>query len=107
VSPDWTVINLVIQAIAGILGAHAAATAAREYQFGFVGHSFVGLLAGALSGFFLQRLAATMVTASGDAMPLSPTETIVVQVLTGAAAGGLTMLVAGFLRHEMRRKSGQ
>jgi hypothetical protein len=105
VSPDWTVTNLVIQAIAGILGAHAAATAAREHQFGFAGHSFVGLLAGALSGFFLQRLAATMVTASGDAVPLSFPETIVVQALTGAAAGGLTMLVAGFLRHEMRRKS--
>jgi hypothetical protein len=34
----WTSTNLVIQIFAGVLGAHFAATAAREHGFGFLGH---------------------------------------------------------------------
>ena len=33
----WTFTNLVIQIIAGILGGHAAATAAHEHSFGAFG----------------------------------------------------------------------
>lgn len=63
-SPDWTIANLLIQMIAGLLGAHAAAAVIHEHKFGLIGHTLVGLLAGAVSGFFLQGVAVTMVTAS-------------------------------------------
>ena len=65
-TPEWTVVNLAIQAIAGILGAHTAAMAAQEHHFGFVGHSLVGLIAGTLSGYFLQRIVMTTVYGTGD-----------------------------------------
>ncbi|HEY6255176.1 MAG TPA: hypothetical protein VIY51_05220 [Xanthobacteraceae bacterium] len=55
----------MVQIVTGILGAHAAAVTAHEHGFGALGHSVVGVIGGALSGYFLQTLAATVVTASG------------------------------------------
>lgn len=63
---DWTSTNLVVQVIAGFAGAHFAATALHEHRFGWLGHSLVGLIAGALGGYFLQTVALTVVTGSGS-----------------------------------------
>jgi hypothetical protein len=87
----------LIQVVAGFAGAHGAAIAAHEHRFGFLGHSLVGLIAGALSGYFLQILAMTAVYGGGYAMPLSKAEAIVIQALTGAVAGGIAMLLIGFV----------
>ena len=97
-TPEWTVLNLVIQAIAGVLGANAAATAAHEHRFGFIGHSLAGLVAGVLSGLFLQRIVMTTVTATGDPMPISALEAGIYQAVAGLAMGGMAMLVVGLLR---------
>jgi len=56
----------VIQIIVGILGGHAAATAAKEHSFGAIGHTIVGALGGGLSGYFLQTFAGMVVTAGGS-----------------------------------------
>jgi hypothetical protein len=95
----WTFTNLVIQIIAGILGGHAAATAAHEHGFGAFGHTVVGALGGALSGYFLQTFAGTVVTASGSLNEPTAVEQAVLQGLTGAAAGGILMLIVGFIKH--------
>ena len=106
-TPEWTILNLVIQAIAGILGAHAAALAAHEHRFGFIGHSLVGLAAGVLSGFFLQRIVMTTVTASGDAMPITALDAGIYQAVAGLAVGGMAMLVVGLLRSELTKTSSK
>ena len=107
-SPDWTVTNLIIQALAGTLGAHGAAAASHEHRFGFVGHSLAGLVAGALSGYFLQEIANTTVFGSGgEAMPASAVEIAIVQGLMGAVVGGIAMMLVGLIRQEMSRKANQ
>lgn len=106
-APDWTVTNLVVQALAGILGAHGAAMAAHEHRFGLLGHSLVGLIAGALSGYFLQRVVMTTVYGTGDAMPLTALETAIYQALSGAVVGGIAMLVIGLLRFEITKISSK
>jgi hypothetical protein len=60
---DWTTTNLVVQ---GFAGAHFAATALHEHRFGWLRHSLVGLIAGALGGYFLQTVVLTVVTGSGS-----------------------------------------
>ena len=45
-----TLANLIIQIVAGLIGANIAAVAAHEHRFGFWGHSLVGLIGGGLSG---------------------------------------------------------
>jgi hypothetical protein len=104
----WTFTNLVIQIVAGILGGHAAAAAAKEHGFGAIGHTIVGALGGGVSGYFLQTFAGRVVTASGTLNEPTAAEQVVLQVLTGAAAGGIVMLVVGFIKHsiEHHKRSG-
>lgn len=103
-SPEWTIANLAIQSVAGVLGAHAAASAAHEHRFGFVGHSLVGLVAGAVSGYFLQEIVNTTVFGSGETMPASAVEAAIIQALAGAVIGAIAMLAIGFMRSETTRK---
>ena len=104
---EWTIMNVFIQATTGIAGAHAAATIAHEHRFGFVGHSLVGLIAGVLSGFFLQTIVMTTVTSTGDAMPMTSLEAGIYQAFAGAAVGAIAMMAIGFISHEMRKSQGK
>ena len=97
----WTSTNLVIQIVTGVLGAHFAATAAREHGFGFFGHTLVGAIGGALSGYFLQTLAVTLVTGNGSLNEIRAVDNAVLQGLAGIAAGGCLMLVVGFIKHSI------
>lgn len=106
-TPEWTILNLVIQSVAGVFGAHIAAIVAHEHRFGFVGHSVVGLVAGVLSGLFLQRIVMTTVTATGDAMPMTALEAGIYQTVAGLVLGGMAMLAVGFLRYEMTKTSNE
>lgn len=95
----WTVTNLVIQLIAGIVGGNAAAALAQEHSFGAFGHSIAGAIAGALSGYLLQILAGTVVNAGGAANVPDPVTQVILQSLTGFAAGAILTLIVGFLKH--------
>ncbi|UFW85938.1 hypothetical protein BjapCC829_39580 [Bradyrhizobium barranii] len=92
-----TLWGLAIQTVAGFFGAHAAASAAHEHRFGFIGHSVAGLVGGALSGAFLQEAAITIVTGSGSLNPSTGAEVVVIHILSGAVAGGILTLAVGFL----------
>lgn len=94
----WTLWGLVVQTVAGFCGAHAAASAAHEHRFGFIGHSLTGLIGGALSGAFLQEAAVTIVTGSGSENPSTTVELAVIHALTGAVAGAILMFAVGFVK---------
>lgn len=101
---DWTT-NLIVQIVAGLAGAHVAATALHEHRFGWVGHSLVGLIAGALSGYFLQAIALTVVNGAGGINEPTVVEAAIIETLTGAAAGGIAMVIVGFLVHANSTKA--
>lgn len=103
----WTTTNLVIQMIAGILGGHFAASAAKEHNFGFFGHTLAGAIGGAISGYFLQTLAATVVTANGSLNDITAADDVVMQGLAGAAAGGCLTLIVGFIKHSVDHHRSQ
>jgi uncharacterized membrane protein YtjA (UPF0391 family) len=92
----WTVSNLIIQIIAGVLGAHGAAAGLKEHNFGALGHTLAGAVGGTLSGVFLQTVVRS-VTVTG--IPIEPTllERVIIQGIVGAAAGAATMMVIGFI----------
>jgi hypothetical protein len=98
----WTSTNLAIQIVTGVLGAHFAASAAHEHGFGFFGHTIVGTIAG-----FLQKLAVTVVTASGSLNEVGAADNAVLQGLTGLAAGGCLMLVVGFIKHSIEKHEAE
>jgi hypothetical protein len=97
----WSLTNVFIQIVAGILGGHAAAAAAKEHSFGAFGHTLAGAGGGGLSGLFLQTFAATVVTATGSVNEPTPVEQFILQALAGAAAGGIATLIIGFLKHSI------
>jgi hypothetical protein len=98
---EWSWTFVLVQVVAGILGGHLAAIAAHEHGFGALGHTLVGAIAGGLSGYLLQTLAATVVTGNGSLNEPRFFEQVVIQGLTGAVAGGISMLVVGFLKHSI------
>jgi hypothetical protein len=100
---DWSFTYFVIQAVAGALGAHVAALIAHEHRFGFIGHSVVGLVTGAISGFCLQSIVMTTVTGTGDAIPITQAQAVVFQATTGLAAGAMAMLAVGFVCGEIAK----
>jgi hypothetical protein len=97
----WTITNLIIQTVAGLLGAHAAAGISHDHHFGFAGHTLAGLVGGALSGTFLQTLLIGLQT---DAfMAPRPPEVWAVQAIAGAAAGAVLQLVLAFTKKEVEQ----
>ena len=103
---EWTVTNLVVQIVTGFLGAHGAASAAHEHKFGFLGHSLVGVICGALSGYFLQIILITVVTGSGSVMAPRSADVLVTQALAGAVVGAIGMFAVGFALQRSTSKSG-
>ena len=97
---EWTFANVLIQAVAGLIGSNMAAAAAHEHRFGFWRHSLVGLASGALGGIFLQKYASTVVTASGSLNEPTYAQLFGAEALTGAAVGGIAMLAVGFILYE-------
>jgi hypothetical protein len=100
---NWTLWGLAVETVAGFLGAHAAAIVGHEHRFGFAGHSLAGLAGGALSGFFLQTAAITIVAGGGSQNPSTPVEIAVIHVLAGAVAGAIVMFGVGFANHAFRQ----
>jgi hypothetical protein len=63
------------------------------------------LLAGALSGYFLQTLALTVVTGGGSLNEPRLAEVFVIEALTGAVVGGIAMAIVGFIINETSAKT--
>jgi len=103
---EWTLTNLVIQIVAGFLGAHGAASATHEHRFGLLGHSLVGLICGALSGYFFQTTLLTVVTGSGSVMTPRVADIVVTQALAGVVVGAIGMFAVGFALQQGPPKGG-
>ena len=96
----WTATNLIIQIIAGVAGGNGAAAVSKEHGFGVLGHTVAGAVGGALSGYFLQTIVATLVTATGDIQQdADPATQWILQGLAGLAAGAILTLAVGLLKH--------
>jgi hypothetical protein len=102
---EWTTTNLIVQALAGFAGAHCAAAALNDHRFGAIGLSLVGLVAGALSGYFLQVQALTVVTGSGSMNQPRVAEIFAIEGLTGAVIGGIAMAAVGMLMEARKTKA--
>jgi uncharacterized membrane protein YeaQ/YmgE (transglycosylase-associated protein family) len=94
----WSLTNLFIQILGGIIGGHLAVIASKELEFGALGHTIAGAVGGVLSGIFLQTLAATMVTGTGELTAPRVADQVLVQGLTGIVAGGIVTLAAGIFK---------
>jgi hypothetical protein len=103
----WTLSNLIIQLITGIVGGNAAAAIAKEHGFGIFGHSVAGAAGGGLSGYFLQTVVTLFIGSGGGFVEATPVENAIIQGLAGAGAGAVVMLAVGFLKHSIDQHRAQ
>jgi Na+/proline symporter len=82
-----------------------AAGALHDHRFGWLGHSLVGLIGGALSGYFLQATVLTVVNGGGGMNQPTVAEAAVIEGLTGAVVGAIAMAVIGFLINASSNKA--
>ena len=101
----WTITNLIIQIIAGIVGSHGAAVVAKEHAFGVLGHTVAGAIGGAASGYFLQTVAASVVTGAGDVQQGDDVTQWISQGLAGLVAGAIFTMAVGLLKHGIDQHS--
>jgi hypothetical protein len=91
----WTMTNLVIEIIAGIVGAHIVALGARVSNFGALGRSVVGAIGGYVGGYLLD---AAMVLNGSNALYVSRLlDQTMAHSLTAAATGGILILAISFV----------
>ena len=94
-----------MQMVTGFAGAHTAAGVLHDHRFGWFGHSLVGLIGGALSGYFLQATVLTVVNGGGGMNQPTVAEAVVIEGLTGAVVGAMAMAVIGFLINASSNKA--
>ena len=104
----WTFTNLVIEIIAGAIGGCAVAAVAKEYNFGILSQIVTGALGGALSGYFLQPIAATVVDSTGEMHAASDQLTQwFVQAIAGLVAGTILTMGVGLAKHTIEQRRSE
>ena len=91
-------ITLLIQLASGALGGNLAGSLFKNISLGTLGNSLAGIVGGGLGGQILGSLL-NLPTVSGGLDPM----TILSQVLSGGAGGGVLMAIIGILRTMMAR----
>jgi len=102
----WTIANLVIEIIAGIVGGLGIAAALKEHSFGAFGHAVAGGIGGAFSGYSLQTIVMTVVDSTGAVNQQADVVTLgLLQALAGLAAGAILTMAVGFLKLGIDRRT--
>lgn len=103
---EWTWANFIIHLVAAPVGALLVLVIAREYSIGALNHVMVGIVAGIVSGYFLQTVAATVVMGDGSLNQVAAPTNFVMQVLAGLGVGVCAAMAVGFCLHVARERNG-
>jgi len=90
-----TLVNLIIQIIAGAIGGNIAGSALKDYSLGTVGNSIAGLVGGGIGGQILQAL----VPALAQTASTTDWGAIVGQVAGGGVGGAILMIIVGVVKN--------
>jgi hypothetical protein len=96
-----TVINLIIQLVAGVIGGNGAGSALKDYSLGGLGNTIVGAIGGVGGGQVLQSLIPMLVGTTGGGFDVGA---IVGQLVGGGASGAILTLIVGVVKNMMASK---
>src|SRR5262245_65524813 len=91
-----TIINLIIQLIAGVVGGNAAGAALKDYNLGNLGNTIAGAIGGVGGGQILQALIPAIANAAGGDLDVGA---IVGQIVGGGAGGAILTIIAGLVKN--------
>jgi len=90
-----TLINLIIQLIAGVVGGHAAGTALKDYDLGKLWNTVAGGVGGVAGGQVLQALIPFLAGTAGNV----DVGAMLGQAVGGGAAGAIVTLIVGAIKN--------
>jgi hypothetical protein len=96
-----SIVNLIIQLVAGAAGGNLAGSLLKQYNLGTLGNSIAGIVGGGLGGQLLGVLMGG--GASGGGMDIG---SLVAQVAGGGVGGGILLVLVGLVR-QMLGSGGQ
>ena len=88
-----SIVNLIIQLVAGAAGGNLAGSLLKQYNLGTLGNSIAGIVGGGLGGQLLSMLVGG--GASGGGMDIG---SLVAQVAGGGVGGGILLVLVGLVR---------
>ena len=89
-----TLINLIIQIIAGVVGGHAAGATLKNYTLGAVGNTIAGAVGGVIGGQLLQELVPALASATGNV----DIAALLGQIVSGGAGGAILAVLSGVMK---------
>jgi hypothetical protein len=92
-----TLINLMVQLLAGVIGGNAAGAAFKDYDLGMLGNTITGAIGGGVIGQALQALLPSLAGGSGGL----DIGALLGQIVGGGAGGVILTVIAGFVKSAM------
>jgi hypothetical protein len=92
-----TLVNLIIQIVAGALGGNGAGAAMKQMSLGPIGNTIAGAIGGLGGGQLLTALIPALTGAAGGA----DVEAMVSQAVGGGIAGAILTVIVGFIKNKM------
>jgi hypothetical protein len=97
-----TVVNLIIQLIAGVIGGNAIGTSLKDYNLGPLGNTIAGAIGGAGGGQILQALIPALAGATGGGLDIG---SIISQLVGGGASGAILTVIVGVVKNMMAKQA--
>ena len=91
-----SIVNLIIQLVAGAAGGNLAGSLLKQYNLGTLGNSIAGIVGGGLGGQLLSMLMGS--GAPGGGMDIG---SLVAQVAGGGVGGGILLVIVGLVRQAL------
>ena len=92
-----TLINLVVQLLAGVIGGNAAGAAFKDYGLGMLGNTITGAIGGGVIGQAMQALLPSLAVGTGG-LDLG---VLLGQIVGGGAGGAILTIIAGAVKSAM------
>jgi uncharacterized membrane protein YeaQ/YmgE (transglycosylase-associated protein family) len=92
-----SIVNLIIQLLAGAVGGNVAGGLLKQYSLGPLGNSIAGIIGGGLGGQLLSMLLAGGATGSSGL----DIGSLVAQIAGGGVGGGVLMVIVGLIRQAL------
>ena len=93
-----TIINLIIQLIAGAVGGNAAGAGFKDYSLGQIGNTIAGALGGIGGGQLLTALIPMLAGTAGNV----DIGSVLSQAVGGGVTGAIVTIVVGLIKNAMK-----